>query len=108
MSLAQFQKKMLGLGYEFDNFCGVKRCAERIVRLYEQGADLVRIGEYVLRWVRWLKAGIDRLDTVMAVFPPLRDLILGWRARPGYDRPAGCSLLIMVLMIQRVLLSLHW
>ncbi len=40
----------------------VKRCAERIVRLYEQGADINRIGEYVQRWIRWLRAGVEGLD----------------------------------------------
>jgi len=29
----------------------IKRYAERIARLYEHGADSVRIGQYVLRWV---------------------------------------------------------
>ena len=32
----------------------VKRFAKRIVRLYEQGADSVRIGQYVLKWLKWL------------------------------------------------------
>ncbi|MCP4352802.1 MAG: hypothetical protein GY795_45710 [Desulfobacterales bacterium] len=32
----------------------IRRCAERIARLYEQGANLLRIGQYVLRWSRWL------------------------------------------------------
>ena len=31
---------------------------ERIARLYEQGADTVSIGQYVLRWVRWANAGV--------------------------------------------------
>ena len=29
----------------------VKRFAKRIARLYEQGADSVRIGQYVLKWL---------------------------------------------------------
>ncbi len=33
---------------------------ERLSRLYEQGADLRRAGEYVGRWWKWLLAGIDR------------------------------------------------
>ncbi|MCP4110608.1 MAG: hypothetical protein GY749_34645 [Desulfobacteraceae bacterium] len=49
------------LGYQFSS-CGlvgvaaktVERFAERVSRLYEQGADLGRIGEYVRRWVRWV------------------------------------------------------
>jgi hypothetical protein len=32
----------------------IRRLAERIARLYEQGADMVRIGQYVRRWAGWL------------------------------------------------------
>jgi hypothetical protein len=35
----------------------IKNFAERIARLYEQGADSVRIGQYVLKWVQWVRAG---------------------------------------------------
>lgn len=31
---------------------------ERIARLYEQGACVVGIGQYVSRWVRWLNSGV--------------------------------------------------
>ncbi len=31
----------------------VKRFAKRIARLYEQDADSVRIGQYVLKWGLW-------------------------------------------------------
>ncbi|RZB38005.1 MAG: hypothetical protein SRB2_00351 [Desulfobacteraceae bacterium Eth-SRB2] len=34
----------------------IERFIERIVRLYEQGADSVRIGQYVLNWLRWVQA----------------------------------------------------
>ena len=34
------------------------RFTERISRLYEQGADYLRIGEYVRNWHRWVRAGI--------------------------------------------------
>jgi len=37
----------------------VKRFAERAARLYEQGADDIRIGQYVLRWSCWLSAGLS-------------------------------------------------
>lgn len=37
----------------------VQRCAERISRLYEQGADALRIGEYLKRWARWVRSGLD-------------------------------------------------
>jgi len=36
----------------------VERFMERIFRLYEQGADSVRIGQYVLRWLQWLRSGL--------------------------------------------------
>jgi hypothetical protein len=29
-------------------------CVERMNRLYEQGADAIRIGQYVQRWLRWI------------------------------------------------------
>ena len=37
----------------------IKRNAERIDRLYEQGASQKRIRQYVRRWFEWLKAGIS-------------------------------------------------
>jgi len=36
----------------------VKRCVERMNRLYEQGASPARIGEYVRRWQRWVRSGL--------------------------------------------------
>jgi hypothetical protein len=36
----------------------IERFLERIARLYEQGADLYRIGQYVLRWLQWVKARV--------------------------------------------------
>ncbi len=36
----------------------IERFKERIARLYEQGADINRIGQYVLKWVQWTCAGI--------------------------------------------------
>jgi hypothetical protein len=39
----------------------IKRFANRIVRLYEQGADSVRIGQYVLKWQQWVSAGNSSL-----------------------------------------------
>ena len=35
-----------------------KHFANRISQLYEQGADEVRIGEYVRHWLRWVRAGV--------------------------------------------------
>ncbi|MCP4989046.1 MAG: hypothetical protein GY928_24210 [Colwellia sp.] len=34
------------------------RFTERISRLYEQGADIDRIGEYVRHWFKWAKSGL--------------------------------------------------
>ncbi len=36
----------------------IKRFANRIIQLYEQGADEDRIGEYVRNWHRWVRAGL--------------------------------------------------
>ncbi len=52
------------LGYHFqpDNLGVAKKTIEnfkeRIARLYEQGADSVRIGQYVRRWFKWLTSGL--------------------------------------------------
>ncbi len=35
----------------------INNCTDRISQLYEQGADYDRIGEYVRRWLRWVRAG---------------------------------------------------
>jgi len=31
---------------------------DRIAQLYEQGADVRRIGKYVRNWYRWVRAGV--------------------------------------------------
>lgn len=36
----------------------IAKCRKNITRLYEQGADRVRIGEYVVRWRRWARSGV--------------------------------------------------
>jgi len=36
----------------------VKNFLERITQLYEQGACATRIGQYVLRWLQWVQAGL--------------------------------------------------
>ena len=53
------------LGYRFrsEGLIGVarqtvERFVERATRLYEQGADIERIGEYVRRWITWVNAGL--------------------------------------------------
>ena len=32
---------------------------ERKTQLYEQGADVRRIGQYVRNWLRWVRAGVE-------------------------------------------------
>ena len=32
---------------------------DRITQLYEQGADVRRIGQYVRNWWRWVRAGVE-------------------------------------------------
>jgi len=39
----------------------VERCVERVSRLYERGADLVRIGAYVRCWQRWARSGLREM-----------------------------------------------
>lgn len=36
----------------------VERCVAPSFRLYEQGAAMSRIGDYVRRWERWVRAGL--------------------------------------------------
>lgn len=39
----------------------VERFVESVSRLYEQGADFFRIGEYVRHWWRWVRTGVPAL-----------------------------------------------
>ncbi len=39
-----------------------KRFVESINRLYEQGADVSRIGQYVRRWMVWVRSGLCDKD----------------------------------------------
>ena len=55
------------LGYEFTP-AGlevapptVERCVQRVSRLYEQGVDMIHIGTYVRRWLRWARSGLRAL-----------------------------------------------
>ena len=45
----------------------VKKHAECICRLYEQGASYSRIRQYVWRWMIWLKAGLTLVLMWMSV-----------------------------------------
>jgi|GEM_PF-1993625 hypothetical protein len=44
---------------------------ERIARLYEQGADAVGIGQYILKWMRWVDVGLN--DYAVCI-KPITDL----------------------------------
>jgi hypothetical protein len=49
----------------------VEHCIERTDRNYEQGADAVRIGDYVRRWRQWVRGGLDRYElAVVTPSPP--------------------------------------
>jgi hypothetical protein len=39
----------------------VERCVDRVSRLYERDVDLVRIGAYVRRCLRWSRSGLGAL-----------------------------------------------
>ncbi len=42
-----------------------ERFTERISRLYEQGADIKRIEEYVKHWFKWVSAGVTGTDKIL-------------------------------------------
>jgi len=50
----------------------IQRCVERMNQLYEQGADCVRIGDYVRRWRQWVRSGLDgwRSSSPRFTLPP--------------------------------------
>ena len=61
------------LGYQIapEGICASPRTranhAQRIDRLYEQGASAIRIGETVRRWQRWLTSGMGPWKVVVCV-----------------------------------------
>jgi hypothetical protein len=63
------------LGYRFSSAgLGIApqttdRFKARMARLYEQGADEVRIGQYAERWWRWVRAGVSLDDESLAAPP---------------------------------------
>ena len=48
----------------------IERFKERISRLYEQGANINRIGQYVLKWVQWTCSGIPELHKINILAAP--------------------------------------
>ena len=55
---------------------------DRITQLYEQGADVRRIGQYVRNWLRWVRAGVE--ISVVTVFTVLKVLMF---SLPTSDDP---------------------
>jgi RNA-directed DNA polymerase len=49
----------------------IDRFKARLARLYEQGADEVRLGQYACRWWRWANAGVTLTD--LTGLPPGAD-----------------------------------
>ena len=47
-----------------------KRFVERLTRLYEQGASVERIGDYVRRWQRWAVSGLGAYGHSISDFIP--------------------------------------
>lgn len=45
----------------------LKHFAQRITRLYEQGADSGSIGKYVRHWVKWVREGLPPSERPPAV-----------------------------------------
>ncbi len=41
------------------------RFLERAGRLYEQGADAIRIDEYVRRWWKWVRGGLGKFSALV-------------------------------------------
>jgi hypothetical protein len=48
----------------------IERFKERIFRLYEQAANIIRIGQYVLNWVQWTCAGMHELQKINFLAAP--------------------------------------
>ena len=85
------------LGYEFNatGLTGVAlqtrtRFIERVNQLYERGATVSRIGEYVRRWIVWLRSGLDD-----AVAPWVAVAIAG--SHDGTDKVLRLSLFDQLL-----------
>ncbi len=68
----------------------VERCVERLSRLYEQDVDLLHIGAYVLRWLRWTKSGLGERGERLAWADRwlLRFVLGGWWLRGGRCGPS--------------------
>jgi hypothetical protein len=72
------------LGYRFSSAAlgiapqTIERFKARLARLYERGADEIRLGLYARRWWRWANAGVTLSDMT--------------RLRPSLDAAAGLTI----------------
>ena len=60
----------------------IDRCVQRVSQLYEQGVDLIRIGTYVGRWLRWVRSGLRTLGEGMS--ERALELVVRSVGRPGW------------------------
>ncbi len=44
----------------------VERCLAKVYWLYEQGASVERIGEYLRHWWRWVRSGVEEVSAVFS------------------------------------------
>ena len=54
----------------------IARMAGNVARLYEQGADTGRVGRYVQRWWRWLRAGLADKHVGPVIAAPARCVLV--------------------------------
>jgi hypothetical protein len=66
----------------------IERCAQRVSQRYEQGVDLIRIGTYVRRWLRWARNGLRALGAGLSE----RALVLVGRSLRRRGCLGGCLL----------------
>lgn len=74
----------------------IERCDQRVSQLYEQGVELIHIGSYVRRWLRWARSGLRALAEglaerafVLVVRALLRRGWLGVALSPMWPAVAG-------------------
>ena len=64
----------------------VDRMVAKVSRLYEQGADRVRIEAYLRRWWQWVRTGVDEVLCVISCFGLFG---FGWCVRLPFSHPYG-------------------
>jgi hypothetical protein len=64
----------------------IERCVQRVSQLYEQGVDMLHVGTYVRRWLRWARCGLRALGAGLTE----RALVLVVRALVGLGWLGGC------------------